>query len=88
LKDKAFSTFLDQNPLFELRRENGISPPAKAGSANGPSSTTTASSDKRKANCRRAAQPNRRPAAELMVVHPGSGPTLQFSSAVDVMKEP
>jgi hypothetical protein len=25
LKDKAFSTFLDQNPPFELRPENGIS---------------------------------------------------------------
>jgi hypothetical protein len=30
LKDKAFSTFLDQNPPFELRPENGISPSAKA----------------------------------------------------------
>jgi hypothetical protein len=26
LKDKAFSTFLDQNPPLELRPENGISP--------------------------------------------------------------
>jgi hypothetical protein len=27
LKDQAFSTFLDQNPRFELPPENGISPP-------------------------------------------------------------
>jgi hypothetical protein len=27
LKDQAFSTFLDQNPPFELPPENGISPP-------------------------------------------------------------
>src|SRR6267154_4600207 len=26
LKDKVFSTFLDQNPPFELRPENGVSP--------------------------------------------------------------
>jgi hypothetical protein len=26
LKDKAFLTFLDQNPPFELPPENGISP--------------------------------------------------------------
>jgi hypothetical protein len=30
LKDKAFSTFLDQNPPFELPPENGISPSTKA----------------------------------------------------------
>jgi hypothetical protein len=30
LKDKAFSTFLNQNPPFELRPENGISPSTKA----------------------------------------------------------
>jgi hypothetical protein len=30
LKDQAFSTFLDQNPPFELRPENGISPSTKA----------------------------------------------------------
>ena len=27
LKDKVFSAFLDQNPPFELRPENGVSPP-------------------------------------------------------------
>jgi hypothetical protein len=30
LKDKAFSTFLDQNPPLELRPENGISLSTKA----------------------------------------------------------
>ena len=41
LKDNAFSTFLDQNPPFELRPENGISPSTKACPAhNGLSSTT------------------------------------------------
>jgi hypothetical protein len=35
LKDNAFSTFLDQNPLFELRPEIGVSLPAKACSADG-----------------------------------------------------
>src|SRR5205085_1510843 len=30
LKDKAFSTLLDQNPPFEQRPENGVSPPTKA----------------------------------------------------------
>src|SRR5712691_9990378 len=33
LKDKVFSTFLDQNPPFELRSEIGVSPPTKACSA-------------------------------------------------------
>jgi len=35
LQDNAFSTFLDQNPPFELRPENGVSLPTKACSANG-----------------------------------------------------
>jgi hypothetical protein len=30
LKDNAFSTFLDQNPPFEQRPENGISPSTNA----------------------------------------------------------
>src|SRR5204862_85742 len=30
LKDKVFSTFLDQNSPLELRPENGVSPPTKA----------------------------------------------------------
>ncbi len=30
LKDKVLTTFLDQNPPFELRPENGVSPPTKA----------------------------------------------------------
>jgi hypothetical protein len=33
LKDKRFSTFLDQNPPFERRPENGVSPLTKACSA-------------------------------------------------------
>src|SRR6266481_2267923 len=35
LKYKAFSTFLDQNPPFELRPKNGISPSAKARAPDG-----------------------------------------------------
>src|SRR5258707_6200431 len=35
LQDNAFSTFLDQNPPFELRPENWVSLPTKACSANG-----------------------------------------------------
>jgi hypothetical protein len=38
LKDQAFSTFLDQNPPFELWPKNGISPSTLP--PNGPSSTT------------------------------------------------
>jgi hypothetical protein len=30
LKDKVFSIFLDQNPPFEQRPENGVLPPTKA----------------------------------------------------------
>ena len=30
LKNRAFSTFFDQNPPFRLRPENGVSPPTKA----------------------------------------------------------
>ena len=56
LKDKAFSTFPDQNPPLELRPENGISPPTRACSANGQSSTARLSSHQRKANCRRVVQ--------------------------------
>jgi hypothetical protein len=36
LKDQAFSTFLDQNPPFELQPENGISPSTKACTAQWP----------------------------------------------------
>jgi hypothetical protein len=45
LKDKAFSTFLDQNPPFELRPENGISPSTKACAAQWPVVDDSASSD-------------------------------------------
>ena len=45
LKDQAFSTFLDQNPPFELRPENGISPSTKACPAQWPVVDNSASSD-------------------------------------------
>jgi hypothetical protein len=45
LKDKAFSTFLDQNPPFELPPENGISPSTKACPAQWPVVDNSASSD-------------------------------------------
>jgi hypothetical protein len=43
LKDKAFSTLLNQKPPFEPRPEKGIFGSAEAYSAGGPSSTTTPS---------------------------------------------
>jgi hypothetical protein len=42
LKDQAFSPFLDQNPLFELPPENGISPSTKACPAQWPVIDNTA----------------------------------------------
>jgi hypothetical protein len=45
LKDKAFSTFLNQNPPFELPPENGISPSTKACAAQWPVVDNSASSD-------------------------------------------
>jgi hypothetical protein len=45
LKDQAFSTFLDQNPPFELLPENGISPSTKACPAQWPVVDNSASSD-------------------------------------------
>ena len=42
LKDKAFSTFLDQNPPFELPPENGIPPRQKAYSTQWPVIDNTA----------------------------------------------
>jgi hypothetical protein len=42
LKDQAFSTFLDQNPPFELPLENGISPSTKACPAQWPVIDNTA----------------------------------------------
>jgi hypothetical protein len=89
LKDQAFSTFLDQNPPFELPPENGISPSTKACPAQW--SVIDNSAIKRLAKGKFAVAPLSLIAVQsrnLMVAHPGSGPALQFPSAVDVMKEP
>jgi hypothetical protein len=45
LKDQAFSTFLDQNPPFELPPEMGFRLRQKPVPSNGPSSTTVPPSD-------------------------------------------
>src|SRR6266566_3503009 len=88
LKDKAFSTFLDQNPPFEL-------PPKwnsafdKTCPAQWPVIDNTAI--KQLAKGKIAVAPLGLiavPSWNLMMAHPGSGPALQFPSAVDVMKEP
>jgi hypothetical protein len=88
LKDKAFSTFLDQNPPFELRPKNGISPSAKVCAPDG---VINNSAIKRLAKDKIAVTPLSLIAVQsrnLMAAHPGSGPAPQFPSAVDVMKEP
>jgi hypothetical protein len=64
LKDKAFSTFLNQNPPFELRPENGISPSAKACARNGAIDNSAIKRLLRRANCRHTARPDRRSVAE------------------------
>jgi hypothetical protein len=80
LKDQAFSTFLDQNPPFEL-------PPKwnsafdKTCPAQWPVVDDRAIKRLAKGKLRRTAQPDRRPVADLMAAHPGSGPALQFPSA-------
>jgi hypothetical protein len=86
LKDKAFSTFLDQNPPFELPPENGILPSTKACPAQWPVVDNSAIERlvKGKLPSRLIAVQSR----NLIVAHPGSGPALQFPSAVDVKKEP
>src|SRR5260370_31106010 len=78
LKDGAFSTFQNQNPPFELRRKMGFRLRQKPVPPNGPSSTTVPSSDERKANCRRTAQPDRPPVAESDGGSSSSGPALLF----------
>lgn len=45
LKDKVFSTFLNQNPQFELTEKRGFCARQKPVPPNGPSSTTVPSSD-------------------------------------------
>ncbi len=88
LKGRTFSTFQGQNPPFELRRKMGFRLRQKPVPPNGPSSTTVPSSDERKANCRRTAEPDRPPVAESDGSSSSSGPALLFPSALDVMKEP
>jgi len=55
LKDQAFSTFSGQNPPFELRPENGISPSTKARPAQLPVIDNGAIKRPAKGNCRRTA---------------------------------
>jgi hypothetical protein len=88
LKRKAFSTFLDQNPPFELPPKMEFRLRQKPVPLNGPSSTTLPSSDQRTANCRRTARPDRHPVVEFDGGSSRFWPALQFLSAVDVMKEP
>ena len=87
LKDQAFSTFQEQYPPFELRRNMGFRLRQKPVPPNGPSSTTVSSSDERKVNCRRTAH-DRPAVAESDGGSSSSGPALLFPSAVDVVKEP
>jgi hypothetical protein len=77
LKDKAFSTFLDQNPSFELPAENGISPSTKACTVQWP---VVDSAIKRLAKGKVAVAPLSLIAVQsrnLMVAHPGSGAPLE-----------
>src|ERR1700730_10318623 len=88
LKDNAFSTFLDQNPPFEL--------PPKWNSAF--DENLSRSMARHRQHCHQATSERQIAVAplgliavqsqNLMVAHPGSGPALQFPWAVDVMKEP
>jgi hypothetical protein len=87
LKDKAFSTFLDQNLPFELP-EKGISRSTKGCPAQWSVIDISAIKRLAKGKFRRTARPDRRQSRNLIVAHPGSGPALQFPSAVDVTKEP
>jgi hypothetical protein len=57
LKNKAFLTFLDQNPPLELRPENGILPSTKVCPAQWPVIDDSVIERLAKANCRRTAQP-------------------------------
>jgi hypothetical protein len=84
LKDQAFSTFLDQNPPFEL--------PEKGDFAFDKSLSRPMV--RHRQQCRQATSERQIAVAplsliavrsrSLMVAHPGSGPALQFPSAVDV----
>jgi hypothetical protein len=87
LKDIAFSTFLDQNPPFEL--------PPKWNSAF--DENLSRSMARHRQHCHQATSERQIAVAplgliavqswNLRVAHPDSGPALQFLSAVDVMKE-
>jgi hypothetical protein len=88
LKDNAFSTFLDQNPPFEL--------PPKWNSAF--DKNLSRSMARHQQHCHQATSERQIAVAplgliavqswNLRVAHPDSGAALQFLSAVDVMKEP
>src|SRR5882724_4875907 len=88
LKDNAFSTFLDQNPPFEL--------PPKWNSAL--DKNLSRSMARHRQHCHQATSERQIAVAplgliavqswNLRVAHPDSGPALQFLSAVDAMKEP
>jgi hypothetical protein len=85
LKDKAFSTFLDQNLSVELQPENEIAPSTKTSPAQWPSSTAMPSSDQRKHIAVAAlsvmpSQPFRR---NPMVAQLSSEPVIQFSLLVN-----
>ena len=79
LKDQAFSTFLDQNPPFELPPENGISPSIKS---------LSRPMDRHRQQCHQATSEGQMAVAplsliavqsrNLMVAHPGSGPAFNF----------
>jgi hypothetical protein len=80
LKDNAFSTFLDQNPPFEL--------PPKWNSAFDKTCPSQWPVIDNTAIKRQIAVAPLGLIAVLIVAHPDSGPALQLPSAVDVLKEP
>jgi hypothetical protein len=88
LKEKAFSTFLDQNPPFELTEKGDF---AFGKSLSRPMAHHRQASHQATSERQIAVAPLGLIAVKsrnLMVAHPGSRSALQFSSAVDVMKEP
>jgi hypothetical protein len=88
LKDKAFSTFLDQNPPFELLEKGDF---AFDKSLSRPMVRHRQQRHQAISERQIAVAPLSLivvQSRKLMVAHPGSGPALQFPSAVDVKKEP
>jgi hypothetical protein len=88
LKEKAFSTFLDQNPPFELTEKGDF---AFGKSLSRPMAHHRQPSHQATSERQIAVAPLGLIAVQsrnLMVAHPGSRSALQFSSAVGVMKEP